>query len=200
MGYVNAATNRGHGDEVHHLFEPDLVAETMLDMAAAGGDALLKYAKEFTPISENPFSQPGRKPGTLRERWRKVEDLFPGIYRGSPSLTVRIENWDPIAPFVENDTRPHIIKPRADRAPASVIATKKPRRMGDDPQASLAFRAWPSGVMIFARIVKHPGTTGHHMTLKAAGRVEAAFGHLMDPAVNKWAKRQERSARRANGL
>jgi hypothetical protein len=176
------------GGRLEPLFTPELVDRTLREMAKDGQDALYRYAQEFTPVNENPFSSPGRKPGTLRSRWRKLE-LEHTVARAAPALTGRVENTDPIAPFVENDTRPHIIRPRLDRAPASVIATRRPRRLGDDPQASLRF-VTIGGMVIYARVVHHPGTTGHHMMLKALTRVEVEFSGLMLPALIRWKIRQ----------
>jgi hypothetical protein len=96
---------------------------------------------------------------------------------------------------VENDTRPHLIRPRLDRFPASVIATKKPRRMGDDPQAALTWLTI-NGVRVFAKVVKHPGTTGHHMTLRAATRAEVDMHRICNPALQRWKTRAIRQARR----
>lgn len=190
MGYT--------GGELAPLFDPELATSATREMAEDGRDAMMGFAVEYTPVSENPFSSPGRPPGTLKRRWRKVGPALKTLARGATGFRAEFENWDPIAPFVENDTRPHEIRPRADRAPASVLATHKPRRMGDDPQAAITFRVWPSGVRVFARVVHHPGTTGAHMTLKAATRAEAEFDRLCQPALERWAKRQVRAARRAN--
>jgi hypothetical protein len=170
------------------LYQPELVEVAMFDMVHDGVRATMQFAVEYTPINENPFSSPGRKPGSLADAWRLRPDLIPGTRRGNKTLTAEYENPDPIAPFVENDTRPHLIKPRLDRRPASVVATKRPRRMGDDPQAALTWLTI-GGVRVFARVVKHPGTTGHHMTTRAAARAEAEFPHLMRPALEKWRKR-----------
>lgn len=174
------------------LYQPELAERAVFEMVDDGVHAMMGYAVEATPVNENPFSSPGRAPGTLRKRWRLRPDLIPGSRRGSPSLTAEFENWDPIAPFVENDTRPHIIRPRLDRAPASVIATKTPRRMGDDPQAALTWLT-VGGRRVFAREVKHPGTTGAHMTLKAAARMDVEFRHVLGPALERWRKRAVRA-------
>lgn len=184
------------GGTLAPLYEPDLVHNAMFEMVHDGVHAMMGYAVEATPINENPFSSPGRKPGTLRGRWRLRPDVIPGTRRGYPTLTAEFENWDPIAPFVENDTRAHEIRPRADRAAASVIATKNPRRMGNDPQAALTWLTI-GGRRVFARVVKHPGTTGAHMTTKAAVRAEIEFTHLLHSALERWAKRAVRAGQRA---
>lgn len=184
-----------HGGSLEPLYQPHLAEEACFEMVHDGVKATMGFAVEYTPVNTNPFSSPGRKPGTLRSRWRLREDLKPGTRRGSPTLTAEYENWDPIAVFVENDTRPHEIRPRLDRAPASVIATGKPRRMGGDPQAAVTWLTI-GGRRVFAHVVKHPGTTGHHMTLKAAARGEVEFPHLMKPALDRWAKRAVRAGRK----
>jgi len=164
------------GDLIAPLFTPSLASECALEMAEAGGDALLDYAIEATPVNYNPFSSPDRLPGTLKSRWRKTMPEF-RVVRGSPAYEVRAENHDPIAPFVENDTRPHVIRPK-------------------NPGGALSFRLWPTGERVTVGGVKHPGTTGWHMTLKATNRLEVEFETVMDPPVTRWAKRQERNARR----
>jgi hypothetical protein len=181
------------GGSLAPMYEPHLATEAVFEMVHDGVKATMGFAQEFTPINENIENAKGRKPGTLRSRWRLRDDLEPGMKRGYPSLTAYYENWDPVAPFVENDTRPHIIRPRLDRAPATTIATRKPRRMGDDPQARLRFVI--GGRVVYAREVKHPGTTGHHMVLKASARATVEFEHLMLPAARRWARKAQEHAK-----
>lgn len=186
-----------HGGVLQPLFDPSLAGEAAYKMAEDGRTATMGYAADATPINTNPFSSPGRRPGTLRDAWRKRGPIKRGSQRAYPAYTGEYENPDPIAEFVENDTRPHLIRPSLKRAPASVIATKKPRRMGDDPQAALTWLTI-GGVRVFARVVKHPGTTGHHMTLKAGARAEVEMHRICQPALTIWAKRAVRGARKAN--
>jgi hypothetical protein len=186
-----------HGGLLQPLYDDSLASEAAYAMAVDGRAATMGFAAEFTPVNTNPFSSPGRAPGTLKESWRESGPVRRESRRGHPAYTGEYENTDPIAPFVENDTRPHLIRPRLDRAPASVVATKRPRRMGDDPQAALTWLTI-GGVRVFARVVKHPGTTGHHMVLKAAQRAEVEMHRICQPALDVWAKRAVRGARKAN--
>jgi hypothetical protein len=186
-----------HGGLLAPLYVPSLASDAAREMAEDGREATMGYAAEFTPVNTNPFSSPGRAPGTLKAAWRKRGPITRGVRRAHPAYTGEYENPDPIAPFVENDTRAHLIRPRLDRAPASVVATKKPRRMGDDPQAALTWLTI-GGVRVFARVVKHPGTTGQHMTLRAAARAEVEMRRICQPALSAWAKRAVRGAIKAN--
>ena len=198
MGYT--------GERLRPLFDPSLASSASRRMADRGTDAMMEHAVEATPVNQRIFSaevEPslhgvpgGRRPGTLRSRWERTGPITRDIARGQPAYTGRFHNWDPIAPFVENDTRPHDIRPRADRAPASVVATGQPRKTG--AAARLRFRLWPGGQVVYAAVVKHPGTTGQHMTLKAAARTEAEMGALMKPELERWAKAAVRQARRQN--
>jgi hypothetical protein len=194
------------GERLRPLFDPALASSTTRRMADRGTDAMMEHAVEATPVNQRIFSaevEPslhgvpgGRRPGTLRSRWERLGPVLRDVARGQPAYTGRFHNWDPIAIFVEHDTRPHEIRPRADRAAASVVATGKPRKTGD--AARLRFRLWPGGQIVYAAVVKHPGTTGQHMTLKAAGAVERDFGAVMEPELVRWAKTAVRQARRQN--
>lgn len=186
-----------HGGELRPLFNPGIAEQAARRMATEGRVHTMGYARDATPVNENPFSSPGRKPGTARASWRLRGPVRRHSMRGYPAYTGEYENTDPIAPFIENDTRAHLIKPRLDRAPASTIATKKPRRMGEDPQAALTWLTI-GGRRVFAKVVKHPGTTGHHMTLKASARAELEMGVICQPALDWWAKRAVREARKIN--
>lgn len=165
------------GGTLAPLYDPGLVPRALREMAHDGGEAYKSYAEDATPHNYNPFSSPEREPGTLAKRWvasRPHKD----VARGQPALTVDVWNWDPIAGFVENDTRPHEIRPKL-------------------AGGVLVFRLWPWGTLVHAKVVKHPGTTGWHMTLKAANRVAIHFEALMEPALIRWSKRAVRAGRKA---
>lgn len=109
---------------------------------------------------------------------------------GVPRFGIDSYTEDPVAPHVEWPTRPHLIRPRADRRAASVLATGKPRRSGGDPQAALAWLG-PGGVTIFAREVHHPGTQGSHMMRDALAETDATWvSRIGTPEVERWAREQ----------
>lgn len=128
------------------------------------GDRLLELARAYTPIAvvdpEEQFAR-GRVPGTLKEKWRSGEVAL----LGTGHLEVVVENNDPIARYVEYPTKPHTIRPKADRQAASVIETRKPRGTVQDGRAHLRFKV--DGRVVYAREVHHPGTHGAFMLTRA---------------------------------
>jgi hypothetical protein len=131
-------------------------------IADAAGDRLQANIKHLTPIGNplDPNRSAGRPPGTARESVERsaVEDFIGPGGRGYRVLAL---TRDPIFPYIEWNTRPHIIRPRLDRAPATTIATRRPRRLGNDPQAAVTWIG-RGGRRVFAHEVHHPGTRGVH--------------------------------------
>lgn len=68
----------------------------------------------------------------------------------------RVDANVPYAPFVEEDTRPHVIRPRK-------------------PGGVLRFKV--GGQTVFARIVHHPGTKGQHFLGRATRDVGISNGY-----------------------
>lgn len=176
-----------HGGTLAPLFEPDLAEDAMRDMADDGADWLLREVVALTPVHEefgggagrwvSANRERGRRPGTLKRSWYRV----PGVIRARRGTGNVFQAWvvtdDPIAPFVEDDTRPHTIVPRRAKA--------------------LRFRAWPSGQVIYAKLVRHPGTTGQHMMLRAREAAHVQFALICEPRLQRWAVEQARHAMRA---
>jgi hypothetical protein len=157
-----------HGGLLAPLFDPSLAEAAAHEMAEDGRVATMGYAAEFTPVNTNPFSSPGRKPGTLKAGWRKRGPITRGVAArlsrptpGSTRTPIRLRHSWTTTPGRTSSGRGWTARPRASSRPS------KPRRMGDDPQAALTWLTI-GGVRVFARVVKHPGTTGHHMVLRAA--------------------------------
>jgi hypothetical protein len=164
------------------MVNPDAVDRAMRRITSAAGERMESITKRLTPVSApDPFNR-GRPPGALRD---SIERTIVEAHRGpGGGYMIRVYTESRIAPYVEWTTRPHMIRPRHDRAPASVIATRRPRRMGNDPQAALAWRG-PDGRLRFAREVHHPGTRGQHPFSRGALETEAdlpniAHGPLRD--------------------
>lgn len=162
-------------------------------MTARAGGAVTKGAARRTPVADIPqgltadqFSGGrGRVPGYMKRSWRtgRVEEL-PAERYGIDSYTE-----DPVAPHVEWDTRPHTFGPSPSRAPASVVATGKPRRAGTDPAARLRF--YVGGRAVYAAEVSHPGTQGQHMMRDSLTEVELTWdSRIGGEEVLRWAREQ----------
>lgn len=163
------------------LFDPDLAQNAAQEMADDGTDSLLEHVIEYTPVSyaNSAFQRFGgfevaREPGTLKRSWRR-RPVVETVHGLEPAFRGEVYTDDPVAPYVEWNTAPHPIDP------------KKPGGM-------LRFRVWPTGQVVFARHVDHPGTTGQHMMGLASARVEALFGTVTYPALQRWAERARAKA------
>jgi hypothetical protein len=108
----------------------------------------------------------------------RVERAF---HAGQQVYEGRCQTFDPVAPDVEWPTKPHTIRPREDRGPASVIATRRPRGTVQDGRAALSW-VGPGG-RHFAKVVHHPGTRGAHMFAIGAAITEAEVPAIAEPAL-----------------
>jgi hypothetical protein len=186
------------------LFDPKPMERSATRMAKAAGDLLHDEVVRRTPIASLPPGvtalMRGRKPGTLRASWKTSEvegggKLKPLNKAQRDKRAVEEYTEDPIGPLVEYPTRPHIIRPRLDRAPASVIATKGPRRLGTDPRARLRF-VNRFGRVVYAAEVHHPGTQGVHMMRDALSELDATWvDRVGKDEVERWAHEQLRNLR-----
>jgi hypothetical protein len=178
MGY--SATGR-----LEDLIDPDACGHAAREMADAVGDAFESHVRRLTPRDESPFRDP-----TRGVHIRDTIERTPVRERRSPAGTIytgSVFTEHPSAPFLEWDTRAHDIRPREDRAAASVVATGRPRRMGDDPQAALAWRtSGGPGGLVFAHEVHHPGTRGAHMFSRGAAVTQAELDRICAPAMQRF--------------
>lgn len=162
------------------MLDVDLARETVLHMADVGGDWLLERAILNTPVSYTGLALnyqgfgAARTPGTLKRRWRRgpVEPILHGMHGGA---RVPVENTDPIASFVEYPTAPHVIRPKL-------------------PGGVLVFRTWPTGELVHAKVVHHPGTHGQYMLTLAVNAAEIAFDEIVRRPLEEWARRSEAKA------
>jgi hypothetical protein len=175
MGYTQK------GDLVA-LFDPELARRTVRLMAERGGEALLVRVTDNTPVSYHGLAlQYGgfghelqRAPGTLKRSWRK-HPAEPSHDRVNGGWRVEVDSSDPIAAYVEWDTRPHVIMPKL-------------------PGGRLRFRTWPTGEVVYAKVVHHPGTTGQHMMGLAVHAIQLGFEEIVSPELHEWARRAEAKA------
>lgn len=138
------------------------------------GDRYQKRVKHHTPVSKvtaaevlsfgsrgAELNRGGRPRGALRDSWLvgEVDLLWNGqVFR------IDVYTLDPVAPHVEWETRPHLIKPRN---PSGVLTV---------PTA---------GGLVFAKVVHHPGTRGAHMLATATAEIAAEWREI---ARREWAQ------------
>lgn len=159
------------------------------------GEKITDGARDRSPVHVPPPGQPknyrgDRPPGTLKASWQTGSVGTTATAAGTPRFGIDSYTEDPIAPLVEWDTKPHVIRPRADRAAASVIESGKPRRKGTDPAARLRYiNAF--GRVIYAAEVHHPGTTGQHMMRDSLAEADATWvTDVGEEEMARWAREQ----------
>lgn len=191
MGYSANAPVQALYDEAPLVSACDRMADRMID-------DLEREVRHRTPVAHPPpgvsrtqfAGARGRMPGTLKASWERTDvdrTVAPG---GTPRFEGEAFTRDPIGPLVEHPTRPHLIRPRVDRAPASVTATGRPRRGGADPQAALRY-VNAHGRVVYAREVHHPGTEGTHMMRDSIMEVEATWeARIGAEEMRRWAREQ----------
>lgn len=106
-----------------------------------------------------------RYPGELKRSWKVGEVV---LVNGARRMQIDVWTEDPIAPYVEWDTRPHLIVPR-------------------DPTGVLAFFD-KIGNLVFARRVNHPGTRGAHMMATALAEVALSWQDIGGEEVQRWSQ------------
>ena len=115
-------------------------------------------------------------------RSRRIASRMTTRDEGTNRAVISVDSsigFNPI--WEEEDTRPHIIRPRADRGQASVIATRRARGTVKQGNAHLAFEI--GGKLIFAKEVRHPGTKGSHALRRAVRESEADFRRFITEAI-----------------
>jgi hypothetical protein len=150
------------------MLNPDAAGAFLARAGDAAGDRLLAETKRGTPVDSNPWhDHVGRLPGTLRESvQRGPVERHRGVL-GS-GIRVRVFTEDRVAPFVEESTRPHEIRPCN--------------------AGMLSFRVAPDGRRVYAHVVHHPGTRGAHMFAIAALILEGELGEVLAEPLRLFAE------------
>jgi hypothetical protein len=105
-----------------------------------------------------------------------------GRYRSSIGVTiindfeVHIGPHVEYAPFVEEDTRPHEIRPKGKAALRFEPGRKLRLAKGGKRKA---------GDIIFAGVVKHPGTKGQHIVRQGAEAMEQDAADIINNAIRR---------------
>jgi hypothetical protein len=168
--------------DLQDLFDAAPLRRSCRRIVRRATEAIKDGAARRSPIAEPPpgvsgtefAGGRGRAPGTLKASWYDTDVDETRAPSGVPRFSAEAATDDPVAPHVEWPTRPHLIRPRADRAPASVRETGRPRRGGSDPQARLRFIN-RNGRVVYASEVWHPGTQGTHMMRDSLAEVDGTW-------------------------
>lgn len=189
MGYTEVG-------DLEEIFDEEPIEEMCRRILDRGGDFLLDRVRYYTPVEHvdeavEDGAGRSRVPGTLQRSWKLR-------YPDGATDTLALEVWtdDPVAEYVEWDTRPHEIRPKIDRGPASILASHLPRatrsdmsrrptqeELAHDVVGKAALRFVEGGHVIYARVVHHPGTRGAHMMAKAIADLEAEYPRI---AGDEW--------------
>ena len=109
-------------------------------------------------------SRGGRRPGTLKKSWRVGEVV---VTQGGARMTMEVYSIDPLAELVEFPTQPHLIVPK-------------------NADGVLAFPM--NGRIVFAKIVRHPGTRGAFMLTTALREADAELERIAREELDLWAR------------
>lgn len=175
------------------FFSLEPMEATAARTAAKVVDDLKERVKGHTPVAHPPpgvdvaewlASRKGRMPGALRESWEETTIEVSGGHASGSVLT-----RDPNAAYVEWETKPHLIRPRADRGAASVVATGNPRGTVQDGRAMLRFPGEGGGPQ-YAREVHHPGTRGAHMMATSLVEIATTWFAIGSEELRQWEREQ----------
>lgn len=168
------------------LFPDRFVTETAEEIADKVGDRLRARVAMRTPVARLPMAyhsefeawiqdRGGRLPRTMRDSWRRTEV----IRTDNASMRVEVFSDEPpidaeghqIVNFVEEDTKPHLIRARNAKA-----------------------LRYPMGpIFRYGKEVHHPGTQGVHMMRDSLAEMDAMWIEVAQPILDR--KAEEYSAR-----
>jgi hypothetical protein len=172
MGYKSIGKLENYG-------RPEPLIEAARRTVERSTALLRQLTHDHTPVAKPPpghevewmQSRHGRPPGALKESW-KVGELE--VIDAGRLIRMDVYTNDPVAPYVEWPTLPHIIVPRAGGM----------------------LRFWDQfGHTIYARIVHHTGTKGSYMLTTALAEVAVLWQEIGAEEMEKWAREQERLIR-----
>lgn len=157
------------------LFSEEPLIRTARRIVDRCADRLLALTRELTPVAD-PDGAPtgewllarGREPGSLRRSWERTT-----VIGDAEGFRAEVLTRDPVAPFVEYPTSPHVIRPRK-------------------PDGWLRF--WVNGRLVFAKVVHHPGTRGSFMLHRAAAELRGEFAGIAREELARWKREQTRAA------
>jgi hypothetical protein len=168
---VGASVSYRANASLESLAKPERVLHAGHGIAERSGAMLRDRAALHSPVAKPPpgawaewIGSRKRLPGELKRSWR-VGDV---VMIGGERFRIEAFTRDPVAPFVENDTQPHLILPRK-------------------PGGHLRF--WDRhGAIQFAKLVHHPGTRGQHMMSTALTELAVHWHDIAREEVDRWAR------------
>lgn len=180
MGYKH------EGTLADDLFSAEFVPDTAKAITEEVGKRWRAGVAKRTPVARPPEAyhadfadwikdRGGRPPRTMRDSWTVTDVIKAGddLYRVeiySREKPINSEGRQ-VADFVEEDTRPHLIRARKAQA--------------------LRFPSGP--IFRYAKEVWHPGTQGIHMMRDSGAEIDIAWEQFAGPIVQ--AKEDEYNAR-----
>lgn len=155
--------------KLEDMLDPRAVTVAGRAMAEKGGERLQEATQVRTPIDTSAHGglPQDRVRGTARE------SVMVGPVRQHTASTGRgwqrrVFTEDPVFPFIEWNTKPHLIEPTLEH---------QARAAAEGRQAML--RYYSRGRVRYAPRVMHPGTTGQHPFARAAAFIQAEVGESM---------------------
>lgn len=156
-----------------NLFPDTFVKETSEEIADAVGDRFRDRVAMRTPVARLPMAyhgdfeewirdRGGRIPRTMRDSWVRTKV----IRLENSTLRVEIFSTDEKALWVEEDTKPHLIRAR------------RAKRL-----------RYPLGpVFRYGIEVHHPGTQGVHMMRDTEAEMEVMWVEIAEPIIERKAR------------
>lgn len=165
------------------LFPADFVDRAAPKIADAVGEHLHKEVVRRTPVAEPPEAyhgnvaqwiedRGGRLPSHLKKSWHKTDSKR----TLADTYEISVETEDLVAPHVEWDTMPHLIKPKV---PFRISA-----QTGKMYRSRLRVPYGPR--FVFPLEVHHPGTTGQHMMRDSLADVELRWVAIAEKVLDEF--------------
>jgi hypothetical protein len=158
--------------------------------AERSGAIVVDEVRDRTPIGRKIDALTGRDlgpSGEARAGWYQIPVRAPSSGgRSVGSFTSGAANDIRHAGWLNDGTKRHIIMPREDRAPMSVISTRRPRGDAQPHTPEPHLRFWTKGHLAFAKKVNHPGTRGKHMAEEGLAAADARWQVEGETRLQDW--------------
>lgn len=105
--------------------------------------------------------------------------------------TASVETKDEIYGYVDQGTKPHIIRPRKRKG---LLSFKSKYKAKTTPHVINSHQGGASGKQVFARVVHHPGTDPRYFTRDIQAAWQPKFKKRIESAIARAAKKSGHSA------